>query len=427
MPGVPAHERLLTISRGFPAGVTVSLTRILVVVGALAIDLWVWGGDTRLVTGAPLPVGGVVVGLVVLALGYAVLALWRSPVPGYAALWLLSFAGLAVPALESLAGFLVALFLMARMMPRAVAVMALIGSAVPVTVNTITGLSFHDDATAVFGSINAALWTVLMLAVWSAGLLAGRSLHRLDTERRWAEDARAEALALERLTISREIHDTVAHGLSGIVLQAAGARAGLARGTVSDTDVDAAFASIQQAGEQGMRELHVLLGMLREPALRENETASVDGVHRLVATARASGLDARLSHTGAPQEPDPSIARAAYRVVQEGLSNVMKHAGTGAAVDVTLGWEPEWLTVTVANTAGTTEPARGADGSEPRHLTGGYGLAGLRERLTVVAGTLHIDNADNAENAEDATDGFVLRAQLPLTPARGTSDREQNP
>lgn len=392
---------------------TISTTRILVVVGALAIDLWVWGGDTRFVTGAPLPVWGLVIGGILLTLGYMVLALWRSPFPGYAALWLLSFAGLLVPALESLAGFLVALFLMARLMPRTLAVMALIGSAVPITVNTVTGMSFHDDATAVFGVINAVLWAVLMLAVWSAGLLAGRSARRLDTERRWAEEARAEALALERLTISREIHDTMAHGLSGIVLQAAGARAGLARGTVSDTDVDAAFASIQQAGEQAMRELHVLLGMLREPALRDDETAGLDGVHHLVTTARDSGIDARLNQTGTPQEPDPSIARAAYRVVQEGLSNVMKHAGAGAIVEVTLAWEAQWLTVKVANTAGTAELISGADGEEKPDRAGGYGLAGLRERLTVVAGTLSTEQTTG--------NGFVLRARLPL------SSRKPNP
>lgn len=417
MPGVPAHEGLLTI-----AG-----TRALVVAGALAIDLWVWGGDTRLWSGAALPTWGLILGGAVLVSGYLILVVWRSPIPGYTALWVLAFGGLLVPALESLAGFLVALFLMARLTPRPTALMALVGSAVPIVVNTITGVSFHD-ATEFFTLINAGLWTVLMLAVWSAGLLAGRSERRLATERQWAHEARADTLALERLKISREVHDTVGHGLSGIVLRAAGARAGLARGTLAPADIDDALGAIQQASEQSLRELHVLLGMLRDSEKHAPASPGIDGIALLVDTARDSGLDVSLTQSGDPAELDPSIARAAYRVVQEALSNVMKHAGTGAVVKVHLDWTPAHLTLSVHNTAGaghvgSTGTASGTPGTGG---SGGYGLIGLRERLTLIAAALEAGPAENGD--------YLLRARLPLTLSLGsvphtatTTGTETNP
>lgn len=178
------------------------------------------------------------------------------------------------------------------------------------------------------------------------------------------------------------------------MLQAAGARAGLARGTASRDDLGLAFESIQNAGEQSMRELHRLLGMLREP----KEQAQADGVEqlaRLVDSARSSGFDVVADVSGAAVELDPSIAHTAYRVVQEGLSNAMKHGGDGTRIEVTCDWLPGSLVVAVRNTAGVTAV------SAP---SGGFGLVGLRERVSVSGGTLE---------AGPTPQGYLLQATLP--------------
>lgn len=370
------------------------LLRALSVAAAFALDLWVWGGDTQTWGGGHLPAAVIVA---VALPCYACLAVWRSPLPGYVALWVLSLAGLLVPSVESFAGYLVALFLMARTMPRPVALLALAGSAAPIAVNTFTGVSFHDGADSVFLLLNAGLWALLMLAVWVTGRVLARGDHRLTTERQWADDARTEAIAVERLRISRDIHDIVAHSLTGIVLQAAGARAGLARDTASRQDLDRALASIQNAGEQSMRELHRLLGMLRETEQAEARADGIEQLTRLVDSARMSGFDVVTQVSGEAVELDPSIAHTAYRVVQEGLSNAMKHGGAGTRIEVTCDWLPGTLAVTVRNTAGVVSS------SAP---SGSFGLVGLRERVSVSGGALE---------AGPTPHGYLLQATLPTS------------
>ncbi|HMR49605.1 MAG TPA: histidine kinase [Arachnia sp.] len=380
--------------------------RLIFALGALGVDLWVWGGDNRTWNGGQVPAWTIVVAAV---LAHACLVIWRSPLPGYLAMWLLALSGLVAPTVEGFAGFLVALFLMARTMPRPMAVLALAGSSLPILINALKVVVFVDDDL-VFLALNVGLWMLLMSAVWVAGRVLARSDRRLDTERRWAEQAKAEALAVERLRLSREIHDTVAHSLTGIVLQAAGARAGLARGAASVQDLDRVLGTIQGAGEQSMRELHRLLGLLREePGEAVDRLNGVEQIGDLIASARASGLGVVSQSSGEPVELDPSIAHTVYRVVQEGLSNVMKHAGAGARVEVVLDWLPESLAVTVRNTAGVA-----AASGEPAAPSGGFGLVGLRERVSVSGGTLE---------AGPVAQGYLLYARLPTHKGRSTTSQ----
>lgn len=367
--------------------------RIALVVAAFAVDIWIWGGDTRAWDGRVLPAWPIVV---VAVIPYVVLAAWRSPLPGYLAMWLLSLAGVLVPALETFAGFLLALFLMARLGTPRLAKLALIAAAVPVAANTVTDASFHTEDVAFFVLVSVGLWSLATLAVWWAGRVLARGDRRLVTERQWAEQARDEALAAERMRISRELHDIVAHSLTGIVLQAAGARAGLTRGTASAQDLDGALAGIQSTGEQSMRELHRLLGILRSD---DDTVVRHDGVEQLgtlIESARVAGLDVAFRVDGEPLALDPSVAHTVYRVVQEGLSNAMKHAGAGARVDVVCDWHPDLLTVSVRSTAGIGAPA-----ATP---SGGFGLIGLRERIGVGGGTLE---------AGAIPLGYLLVARLP--------------
>lgn len=369
------------------------VVRIALVAAAFAVDMWIWGGDARAWDGRALPAWLIVV---VAMIPYVVLASWRSPLPGYVAMWTLSLAGVLVPAMESFAGFLLALFLMARLATPRLAVAALVAAAAPVGANTLTDASFHDEDVAFFVLVSIGLWSLAVLAVWSAGRVLARGDSRLATERRWAEQARDEALAAERLRISRELHDIVAHSLTGIVLQAAGARTGLTRGTASAHDLDGALAGIQNTGEQSMRELHRLLGILRSD---DDTLVRHDGVEQLgalVESARGAGLDVVLRVDGEPVGLDPSIAHTVYRVVQEGLSNAMKHAGAGARVEVICDWHPDRLTVSVRSAAGIGAPAAGP--------SGGFGLLGLRERVGVSGGTLE---------AGPTPLGYLLVARLP--------------
>ena len=361
------------------------------------IDVLVWGGETRLINGQHMPVWLVLsIGL----LGYSCLLIARSPVPGYIALLILSISGLVLPAAESFAGFLLALFLMARLSQRRLAYLALAGAALPAGINIYTGISFHPDLPLSFALINTGLWVVLILGVWIAGRTLARTDSRLVTERRWAETATEEARAIERLRISRDLHDTVAHSMTGIVLQVAGLRA--ARKAPQNTvDLDGVLADIQTTAEQSMRELHRLLGMLR--TTNDGDGASrphglVD-IPELIAAAKTSGLTVTEKTTGTPVALDPSLEHTTYRVIQEGLSNAMKHAGEGAQVEIHHRWDQHELTVTVHTTSGVvTTPA----------VSGGYGLIGLRERVGVSGGQLH--------NGPTAT-GYLLQAVLPTTQA----------
>lgn len=202
---------------------------------------------------------------------------------------------------------------------------------------------------------------------------------------------------MERLRISRDLHDSVAHSLTAIVLQTAGVRAVQRTGS-RDIDIDAVLGDIQSTAEQSVRELHRLLGILRS----ENDEAKmrpqgVEDIQELIDPVRAAGFEVRLRSTGSQRPLDPSIAHAAYRVVQEGLSNVMRHAGQGARAAVELDWSEQKLTVEVCSVSGIVqEPAE----------SGGFGLLGLRERITVSGGILQSGPTKN---------GFLLKAVLPVS------------
>ena len=363
-------------------------------VAVFGIDLLIWGGDTHTLGGTELPFWLILaIGMV----GYSWLAIARSPLPGYIALMVLAVGSLLLPSVECMAGFMMALFLMARHGSQRTAWWALAGAVIPVAVTTYNGVSYYDSVTALFVIINAGLWTAMVGAAWIAGRALARNAHRLTTERRWAEEARDEATAVERLRISRDLHDSVAHSMTAIVLQVAGVRTVIKRGSAG-VDVDRVLADVQSTAEQSMRELHRLLGMLRsESESGINRVHTLEDVNTLVSSARDSGLDVVSTVHGDEQALDPSISHAAYRVVQEGLANAMKHAGEGARVDLIHEWTPGQLVITVRSVSGV---------EVRRAVSGGYGLLGLRERISVSGGTLH---------SGPTRDGYLLKATLPVT------------
>ncbi len=206
------------------------------------------------------------------------------------------------------------------------------------------------------------------------------------------EDAR-RAVADERLRLAREMHDVVAHHLSVIVVQAEAAQEVL--GSRPDR-AGAAMETVAETARTALGELRRVLGGLRsEAALApQPDLASVDD---LVASVRQAGLTVDVRTEGAARPVGGVVGLAAYRVVQEALTNVLRHAAARRA-EVALAYGDDALVVTVS------DDGRGPSGGDG----GGHGLAGMRERVAVLGGSL--------DAGPGAGGGFAVRARLPLTP-----------
>lgn len=250
-----------------------------------------------------------------------------------------------------------------------------------------------------------------------AGLM--ERAERAEREQRLrAEAARAE----ERQRIASEMHDVVSHQVSLIVVHA-GALATVAH----DPKVTAEAAQIiQTAGRQALTELREMLGLLKSGpdtaagAADGDGTADGDGaaqpaadgaaVGRIAALAdssRAAGLPVTLHSEGEPRALAEQVERAAYRVVQEALTNVHKHA-PGAATDIRVTYRPDALSVNVTNGPAGRPADRSPDGEGPLLPSGGHGLIGLAERVRLAGGDLDAGPRDDG--------GFHVSATLPAPP-----------
>ena len=211
------------------------------------------------------------------------------------------------------------------------------------------------------------------------------------------------AILAERLRIAGELHDIVAHSVTIMVLHAAGAK------RVVDTDPDRAkesMTTIEASGRQAMGELRRLLELLRDDEGRTLTTGSpLPGLAQLdttIISVRGSGVSVALEVHGEARRLDASTDLAAYRLIQEGLTNVTKHCGAGARASVSLDWSAEKLTVAVED-----------DGAGANRLAAsmstGNGLAGLRERVAVAGGDFVAGPTE--------TGGFRVAARLPVAEA----------
>ena len=206
----------------------------------------------------------------------------------------------------------------------------------------------------------------------------------------------------ERLRIARELHDIVAHTMATINVQA-----GTAAHVAADRP-DAAVAALQAikaASKDGLRELRAILNVLRQSdGGEENQPAPGLGqLDALLASTRAAGLAVTLTVTGAPRPLGPAADLAAYRIVQESLTNVIRHAGPAAAA-VSLRYGDRELVIEVSDNG------RGPAGQAGRPAEGhGHGLTGMRERAAAAGGSLQ---------AGPASSGFLVTARLPLNGPR---------
>ncbi|GLZ41952.1 histidine kinase [Actinokineospora sp. NBRC 105648] len=243
--------------------------------------------------------------------------------------------------------------------------------------------------------ITGAFLGASVLAAWALG-----ALHRV---RRGQVDALAErarllevereqrdrlAVLAERNRVAREVHDIVAHSLAVVIAQADGGRY-----APDPAAGRAALATIAEHARQALGETRRVLGVLRDGP---GDALGIDDIPALVDRVRAGGLDVRLAMRPPPGPVDPGLGLVAYRIVQEGLTNVLKHAGPAASAEVALRWGPGRLEIEVAD-----------DGPAPSApATPGYGVRGMRERAGAYHGTVTL--------APRPGGGRVLRARIPV-------------
>ena len=216
-----------------------------------------------------------------------------------------------------------------------------------------------------------------------------------EAERTRDETARHRAME-ERLRIARELHDSLTHSISVIRVQA-GVAVHLAR--KRGQEVPPALLAIQEAGADAARELRSTLSALRSE--EDGGSSGLSQLDSLVARARGAGLAVTVTVTGAERALPPEVDRAAYRIVQEALTNVSRHAGRACAY-VHLRYTPDALAVNVDDDGTGTSTSTGAG---PRSAGRGLGIIGMRERVTGLGGRLHAGPRDGG--------GFQVRAELP--------------
>ncbi|HET7277263.1 MAG TPA: sensor histidine kinase [Dermatophilaceae bacterium] len=243
-------------------------------------------------------------------------------------------------------------------------------------------------------------------ALFGIGWLVGFALRERTEQTEAAEERalRAErereaaarvAVAEERARIARELHDVVAHAVSVMVLQVGAVRH---RMPDSDSENRETLKNVEQAGRTALAEMRRLLNAMRHEGdeLALLPQPGLDDIDALVADVRAAGLDVRLQIHGEPVALPPGLDLSAYRIVQEGLTNSLKHAGASQAeVDVRYGATDLQLEVR-DNGAGSASTDNGL----------GHGLVGIRERVKIYGGEM----SAGASRAG----GFVLHARIPL-------------
>ncbi len=209
-------------------------------------------------------------------------------------------------------------------------------------------------------------------------------------------DASARTAAYgERARIARELHDVIAHSMSVMVIQAGGAR------LVMDEQPERAeesLRSVERAGREALAEMRRLLGILGDgdPHALAPQPGLGD-IEPLLADARASGIDADLRIDGEPARVSPALDLCAYRIVQEALTNAIKHASPARA-SVNVRWRAGELELEVSDDGSRRRTVPGAGG--------GHGIPGIRERVALHSGTVHAGARPDG--------GFTVHARLPL-------------
>jgi signal transduction histidine kinase len=263
-----------------------------------------------------------------------------------------------------------------------------------------------DDIGSSVDTGDLAYFLSMSLLPWGAGLVTKLRVQHVEELR--AENERLEreqleaarrAVIEERSRIARELHDVVSHAISVTVLQARGARRVL--GQEGSAQVREALTAIEQTNTAALGDMRRLLAVLRDT---EDDTVadghepqpSLARLDALVEQVRSAGLSVEVAVEGEQQAVPPGVDLSAYRIVQEALTNVLKHAGQ-VATSVRLAYRPTELLVSVENSEGDGGIGGGS----------GHGLIGVRERVAVIGGEVSIGPVDGG--------GYQLSARLPYS------------
>jgi signal transduction histidine kinase len=257
------------------------------------------------------------------------------------------------------------------------------------------GLTLAALSLAINAGFFAAAW--LLGDAWRRRRIDAIELARRADQLAVEREARARRAVLdERVRIARELHDVVAHHVSVMGVQAAGARRIL---DVDPARAATALASVEASSRQAVTELHRLVGFLRsegdETSIEPQPT--IEDVDELIERVREAGLPVEVRRIGKARELPLAVDLSAYRIIQEALTNVIKHAGS-APTTVILSYLDQAVEIQVVNTRGTS-------GIEPAGESGGRGQLGMRERAMMVGGDLSVGSIKGG--------GYRVAARLP--------------
>ena len=287
---------------------------------------------------------------------------------------------------------------------------ALAASGVLVVIN---GFLLYRDETSIWVSLGS--W-VIFSTIWLIGVAlhvyresvgearerARAAGERADLYLHDLEMRAQEAVDLERSRLARELHDVVGHALNVVVLQAGAAQ------RVFDKKpemVRESLSSIEAAGRQALGDIERMLGILRAEAADHEELGPQPGmtdVPALAAQVREAGVAVTVENGCTGAELPSSLDRSGYRIVQEALTNTLKHAGPGARAVVRLGCDDDWFQIECLDDGG----GQPAAGQYNQRLGGGRGLLGMRERVALFGGELEVGPRPEG--------GFRVYARLPL-------------
>jgi signal transduction histidine kinase len=245
--------------------------------------------------------------------------------------------------------------------------------------------------------------SVIFGIIWTIAFAVGRKFQEADEARERAtraererEDRARTAVTEERARIARELHDVVGHSVSVMTVQASAVRRLLRPEQQRERE---ALLIVERTGREALAEMRRMVGVLRRPeeAPALAPQPSLEHLNKLVDQAREAGLPVELRVEGDPQPLPAGVDLTAYRLVQEGLTNALKHARAERA-EVLVRYRPGEIEVTVSDDG---QGAGSGDG-------GGHGLVGMRERVAVYGGVL--------ETGARPEGGYRLRARLPVAP-----------
>jgi signal transduction histidine kinase len=274
------------------------------------------------------------------------------------------------------------------------------GVAGAVAVIALIGLGIARDPTS--GGSDFFFVGFFFALAWAAGFFvrsrtnearqARAEARRLEADRAQAAE---QAIFTERQRIARELHDVIAHSVSVMTVQAGAVRRLLLPEQEKERE---ALLSVEATGRQALTEMRRLVGLLKEDTVMPMYAPqpSLKTLDTLVGTVREAGLPVELTVEGELRELAPGVDLAAYRVVQEALTNALKYAGPARAW-VAVRWAPDQLELEVENDG---------EGDADGQAGGGHGLVGMKERIAVVGGTL--------ESGPRNGGGFVVRARIPI-------------